>query len=151
MSHKKLTRSAANRVLAGICGGLGNYFDIDPIVFRVIFIVLGIGGGGIIAYIIMMFVIPSEKDVAPAYPSKGINEEWINEVGNEIKEEVKANVKNDTQILSIIIGLGLICLGFFCLFPWFHFRFFFPVALIIFGLSILLLQINKSKKNHYEK
>lgn len=150
MSHRKLTRSASNRVLAGICGGLGNYFDIDPIVFRIIFIVLGLSGGGIIAYIIMMFVIPSEKDVAPDHSSKGINEEWINDVSNEIKEEVSTHVKKDVSIFSTVIGICLICLGFFLLFPWFHFRLFFPIALIICGI-LLLFPINKSKNNHYEK
>jgi len=151
MNQKKLTRSVSNRVLAGICGGFGNYFDIDPMVFRVIFILLGLTGSGIIAYLILMFVIPSERDVI-TYPSSArISEEWIEDVAkevevvaNEVKEEVTQNVKKYGNSFSIIMGSILICIGFFFLFPWFHFRFFFPIALILGGLVLLFVHQKKS-------
>jgi phage shock protein PspC (stress-responsive transcriptional regulator) len=144
MNHKKLTRSVSNRVLAGVCGGLGNYLDIDPIVFRVLFCVFGLTGSGIIAYIILMFVVPSENDVAPPFSSQGINDEWIREVSKEVKEEVISNVKKQGSVFSIVAGILLISIGFFCLFPWFHFRFFFPVALIFCGILLLLFYHKKS-------
>ena len=144
MSHKKLTRSVSNRVLAGICGGLGNYLDIDPIVFRVLFCVFGLTGSGIVAYIILMFVIPSENDVAPSSTSSAINEEWIHNVKNEIKEEITTNVKRSGNIFAILIGIFLITIGFFFLFPWFHFRFFFPIVLIVCGILLLFYRPKKS-------
>ena len=56
---KKLYRSRDYRLIAGICGGLGEYFDIDPIIFRMIFIALLINGGaGIIIYILMWIFVP---------------------------------------------------------------------------------------------
>ncbi|MDD4142846.1 MAG: PspC domain-containing protein [Bacteroidales bacterium] len=62
MATKKLTRSSENKVIGGICGGLGEYFDIDPVIFRLIFIVLLLcaGGGGLL-YLIMLFVIPMDN------------------------------------------------------------------------------------------
>ena len=56
---KKLYRSKDYRLIAGVCGGLGEYFDIDPIIFRMIFIALLINGGaGIIIYILMWIFVP---------------------------------------------------------------------------------------------
>jgi phage shock protein PspC (stress-responsive transcriptional regulator) len=149
MSYKKLTRSASNRVIAGICGGLGNYFDIDPLIFRIIFFIFGLTGSGIIAYIILMFVIPSEKNVIDP-SSTGINEEWIHNVANEVKESVSKNTKPPVNALSIIIAIVLIALGFFFLFPCFHLRLVLPIALIVCGLLILLFY-KKNKTDSYEK
>ena len=58
---KKLTRSRTARVIAGICGGLGEYFNIDPVIFRIVFIVLSLGGGfGIVLYLIMWVAVPEQ-------------------------------------------------------------------------------------------
>ena len=144
MNHKKLTRSVSNRVLAGVCGGLGNYLDIDPIVFRVLFCIFGLTGSGIIAYIVLMFVIPSENDVVPSSSSSAINEEWIHNVKNEVKEEFTTNVKRGGNIFAILIGIFLMMIGFFFLFPWLHFRFFFPIVLIVCGILLLFYRQKKS-------
>lgn len=56
---KRLTRSLSNRMIAGICGGLAEYFNIDPTLVRLLF-VLGLifVGGTLWAYIIMWIVVP---------------------------------------------------------------------------------------------
>ena len=68
-SYKQLTRSRTNRVVAGLCAGLGTYFGIDPVLVRLLF-VLGffIGGhfGIVLLYIIMGLVIPEEPIQQPA-------------------------------------------------------------------------------------
>ena len=61
---KKLLRSRKNKVIAGVCSGIGNYFDMDPVVIRLIWVVLTIFSGffmGILAYIIAWIIIPEEK------------------------------------------------------------------------------------------
>lgn len=57
---KRLYLSSVERKIGGVCGGLGEYFDIDPAIFRVIFIlvVLLSFGLGIIAYILIWLIIP---------------------------------------------------------------------------------------------
>jgi phage shock protein PspC (stress-responsive transcriptional regulator) len=61
MTYKKLTRSKTNRKIAGVCGGLGDYLNIDPTVMRVLFILLILfAGSGLLLYLILMFVIPDE-------------------------------------------------------------------------------------------
>ena len=60
MEQKKLTRSA-NKILAGVCGGIAEYFDIDPTLIRVCYAALSIfttGFPGVLLYIIMMLIMP---------------------------------------------------------------------------------------------
>ena len=59
MNGKKLYRIRTGRKILGICGGLANYFDIDPTIVRVVFALIGLfWGAGILAYFIMALVIP---------------------------------------------------------------------------------------------
>jgi len=57
-----LRRSRRNRMIAGVCGGLGEFFGVDPFWFRLGFLIALIPGGvpGILAYLILWLVIPSE-------------------------------------------------------------------------------------------
>jgi len=59
---KSLRRSRSNRVIMGVCGGLGEFFDINPIWFRLAFLLALIPGGipGILIYLIFWLIIPSE-------------------------------------------------------------------------------------------
>ncbi|MCA9335963.1 PspC domain-containing protein [Candidatus Saccharibacteria bacterium] len=59
---KKLYRSTTDRKLAGVCGGLGEYFGIDPTLIRVGFVFLALPGGlpGVIPYIILAIIIPNK-------------------------------------------------------------------------------------------
>lgn len=53
---KRLYRSRSNRVLFGVCGGLGEYFNIDPVIFRLLFIFFGF----VFLYFIAALIIPEE-------------------------------------------------------------------------------------------
>lgn len=59
---KKLLRSKSNRVIAGVCGGLGEYLKVDPTIVRLIWVLLTVisVGGGIIAYLIAWIIIPEK-------------------------------------------------------------------------------------------
>lgn len=59
---KRLYRSRENRMIAGICGGLGEYFEIDPTFIRLLWILaIFVMGGGILAYLIAWIVIPKKE------------------------------------------------------------------------------------------
>lgn len=61
---KRLTKSSTNRVMSGILGGVGEYFNIDPVIVRILFVIFAIatgGWGGVVLYLIGMFIIP-ERD-----------------------------------------------------------------------------------------
>jgi phage shock protein C len=56
---RKLYRSRNRRMVAGVCGGLADYFDIDPTVIRVLFLILAVfGGSGLVVYLVMWIVVP---------------------------------------------------------------------------------------------
>jgi phage shock protein C len=59
---KRLYRSKNNRMLAGICGGIANYFNIDPVIVRIIAVIclLAFNLMAVLAYIILIFIIPLE-------------------------------------------------------------------------------------------
>ena len=64
MKDKKLTRSADDRMLAGVAGGLAEYLDIDPVIIRIIFVIIALLGGGftgILIYAVLWIIMP-EKD-----------------------------------------------------------------------------------------
>ncbi len=58
---KKLFRSANNRILAGVCGGVGEYLDIDPTVVRVVYVLLSLltAFAGLLVYIVLCLIIPA--------------------------------------------------------------------------------------------
>lgn len=59
--EKKLYRSRVNRTLCGVCGGIGEYINLDPTVVRLLWVVFGfLGGSGIFAYIIAAIIIPDQ-------------------------------------------------------------------------------------------
>jgi phage shock protein C len=59
---QKLRRSRTDRMVAGVCGGLGQFFGLSPFWFRLAFVIAAIPGGvpGILLYIIMWIVVPSD-------------------------------------------------------------------------------------------
>lgn len=137
---RRLHRSKKNQMLAGVCGGLGEYFGIDPTVVRLIFVLATIFGGyGIIAYIILWIILPEES-------SKQIGTE------DTIKENVAAMrskaegfaaglqsdaKENKTRVIfgAILVGLGIIF--FLDNFGIFRADIFWPLVLIAIGVLIL--------------
>ena len=77
---KKLHRSTKDKMLAGVCGGIAEYFQLDPTIIRVLFVLFSVfAGGGILAYIILWLVIPKEPDTTkPA--------EDVAEMGEDVAE-----------------------------------------------------------------
>jgi phage shock protein C len=65
--RRRLTRST-NKMIAGVCGGLAEYFGLDPTIVRVAYVlvsILSVAFPGILAYIILMFVMPPPGSTAP--------------------------------------------------------------------------------------
>ena len=60
---KRLYRSRTDKKIAGVCGGLAKYFDVDPVIIRLLWILFVLfGGAGIILYIIAWIVVPLEPE-----------------------------------------------------------------------------------------
>lgn len=62
MDGKRLYRSRTNKMLCGVCGGLAEYFNIDPTIVRLLVVLLACGAGsGLLAYIIAAIIIPEQQ------------------------------------------------------------------------------------------
>jgi phage shock protein C len=65
MENRKLYRSNTNKMLAGVCGGLGEFLGIDPTLIRLAFVLMGLlGGHGFLVYLIMCIVVPSSPTIS---------------------------------------------------------------------------------------
>jgi phage shock protein C len=72
---KKLYRSRTERWFAGVCGGLGTYFGIDPTLVRVLFVIFGLTfGSGFLIYLILWLIIPNEPEATSAIETTGETE-----------------------------------------------------------------------------
>ena len=62
---KRLYKSETNKMIAGVCGGIAEYFDIDPSLVRLGFIAFSLAGGsGVLAYLIAAVIIPKNENLA---------------------------------------------------------------------------------------
>ena len=96
--RKRLYRDPENKVLSGVCSGLGAYFNIDPVIFRIIFALLAIGGfgTGILVYFILWIATPSADTAAEKLEMRGERVD-LNSIRTTIQEELnhmKSQVKN---------------------------------------------------------
>lgn len=93
---KRLYRDRVNRILAGVCGGLGAYFNTDPLLFRIIFIVLLFAGSvGFWIYIILWIAIPEASTTAQKLEMRGepVTIENIKRAVRDEFENIKRNMK----------------------------------------------------------
>jgi phage shock protein C len=64
--QKRLLRSRTERMVAGVCGGLGEYLDMDPTVVRVLWVLISLlAGVGVLLYLIMWVIVPLELPAPP--------------------------------------------------------------------------------------
>ena len=133
-------------MIDGVCGGIAEYFDVDPTLVRVIFIFfVFIGGSAIIAYIFGMIIIPVQS-------VEEKTEQAENKTEKEAEEKPAERPHSETAIRgSLILGIVLIAIGAFFLMgkiPIFHnyywwvkshfWEYFIPAILIFTGIAVLL-------------
>jgi len=154
--EKRLYRSRSERMICGVCGGLARYFDMDPTIVRIIFVLLIFANGlGILAYIIMAIVVPLEGSKA-GKPKETVKENVaeIKETAGELGREIRSTfATEDTEdkpqaaggihrrrnmlgIALIVIGI-VILIGNLNIFRWFIWIYIWPAILIIVGLLIV--------------
>ena len=64
MNNKKLYRSIANKKICGVCGGLGEYFEVDATLIRLLWVIFTFcGGAGLLAYIICAIIVPQQNQL----------------------------------------------------------------------------------------
>jgi phage shock protein PspC (stress-responsive transcriptional regulator) len=86
---RRLYRDPDHRVIGGVCGGLGAYFNMDPVILRIIFVALLFltGGTALLAYVILWIAVPKAKNTAQRLEMRG-QEATVKNIEKSIKEEV---------------------------------------------------------------
>jgi phage shock protein C len=141
----RLTRSRDHRIIGGICGGLGDYFRIDPIIFRFTFIALLLAGGSsIVIYLILWLVVPKEPKAVSMNHAAGSPQGYdSSQPGGTVGEADKS--------VNLVMGLLLIAVGVFMLLhnlvPYFRLEKLWPAILVILGLGLLFQKGRKSDNN----
>jgi phage shock protein C len=152
--ERRLYRSRTDRMIWGVCGGLAEYFGIDPVIVRLIFVLLIFAGGsGIIAYIILALVVPLESS-ASQEPKDVIKEnvEEIKQTATNFGEEMRTTFARHegegrqrsrpgmhhggyvVAVILIVIGI-IFLLGNFI--SWVAWKLLWPLILITIGLLIV--------------
>ena len=135
---KKLYKSRKSKVIAGVCGGIAEYLDVDPVLVRLIAVLfLFTGGATLIAYIVGMIIIPHQPSEAYSAPT-------------QIQSSAAAELpESRSNAGSLIIGIILIVFGVHFLLrniPFFQYywrfwdwgwHFFWPSVLILVGLLVM--------------
>jgi phage shock protein C len=127
MARRRLYRSRTQKVLGGVCGGLGDYFSMDPVWFRVGFVALALGGGsGVLIYLLMWLIVPEEPEgYTPSPAAKG---------------ELNG---------AAVVGIVLMFVGTIALVntvaPWLG-QYFWPVILVVGGLALVMGGLNRDNR-----
>jgi phage shock protein C len=120
---RQLHRSATDRVVAGVCGGLAESLQVDPTLVRLGFVIATIWGGvGVLAYIILAIVLPLEAEPSPALAEPA---------------ERAERTRLAAGIVLVLVGAMLLAgnLGWL---PWLTWSLFWPLFLVVVGFVLLV-------------
>ncbi len=137
-----LYRSESNQIIAGVAGGLGEYFQLDPTLIRIVFLLLlFFGGSGALIYFVLWLVMPLESKISSD------NQATIRNNTQEMRDKAQVfsqtfsnKSKQDNRQLA---GIIILVLGIFFLLSnlgiisWFSLERFWPLILIAIGFFIL--------------
>lgn len=158
MTRTRLYKSRADKMLFGVCGGLADYFNVDPVLVRIAFVVLTVAGGsGILLYLILAILMPQQETSAVA-PGDIVKENLQSitaeaaEAGRRGVETVSGALGRETArpetaapderrntLAVILIGVGvLLLLANLGLFSWFDWDTFWPLLLILLGVAVIV-------------
>lgn len=155
--EKRLYRSKTNKMIAGVCGGIAEYFQIDPTVVRLIAVLsIFLNGFGILAYIILMIVVPSQSSMA-TQPREAIREnvEEMKDSATRLGEDLRTSFPpGRSEAMEVpqarsraisILGLVLIVFGavflagsVFNISSWFNWSVLWPLILVAIGVLIIV-------------
>lgn len=153
--NKKLYRSETNKIIAGVCGGLAEHFNIDSTVIRLIFVlVTAFGGSGLLIYVILWLIMPKNSGQPGVINEDSVREfaegvkEKTQEIKGEIKEEWekrKAESQETRKSRGSFFGWVLLVLGLLFLankfFPFWYQLYlfnFWPLLLVLAGIILIM-------------
>jgi len=144
--RKRLYRSRDDKVLGGVCGGIAEYFNVDPILIRLFFILMFFAeGAGLLAYIIAWIIIPLQPSIEAegGTEDEGESEAEFSEADEaQFSDEKAPSSRSRGGLRQRYLGIFFVILGAFFLldiwFPAIYFRPFWPLIFIFIGVFLLI-------------
>jgi len=123
--QRAVRRSRTERVIAGVCGGVGRYLGVDPVLLRIAFIILALANGlGVIAYVVCWVAIPEERPGQPSVP-----------VPQARRETGRLVLGGSLVVLGLVLLLDRLAPDLDELF-W-------PVAVVAVGVAVMLVGLRR--------
>ena len=172
MTPNRIRKSSQDKMLFGVAGGLADYFNVDPVLVRLAFVLTTFAGGlGLVAYVVMAIIVPQGESNA-AHPADVVKEN-LQSMGQEAaqaahrvedavrgatsasdtvmppatpttKAEQREETRRHTGLGLILVVLGvLFLLGNLNALWWLRWTVFWPVVLILAGLAIIIGRMRK--------
>jgi phage shock protein C len=152
--ERRLTRDTRNAVLGGVAAGFARYFEVDPVLARIVFIALAaLSGAGLVVYIVSWIVMPRDDrgEVPAGHPQTGAPAvdrivDRVREAGDRLADEFH-NLPRHTGRGRVVAGSILIVLGALFLLDrmswlqwpqWARLANLWPIILIVVGASLIL-------------
>jgi phage shock protein PspC (stress-responsive transcriptional regulator)/uncharacterized integral membrane protein len=141
---KKLHRSNNDKKIAGVCSGLGEYFNVDPVIIRLLFILLLFAGGSaFLAYIILWILLPIKQNEFYSVRET----ENFHDASIGVENQIEAQRKNRTFLVAfggILIFIGVMLLVNIFV-PDFDFSYVFPVMIIALGAYLISISFERKE------
>ena len=134
-SPRRLYKSRLNKMIDGVCGGIAEYFDVDPTIIRILVVLSTfLGGSGFILYIVGMIIMP-------------VNPEHENVSQPAAPTASRSDRQRFWAVLLILVGALILItnLGWFAAFHWWHLSWgmIFPIILILIGVGFIYVQTKR--------
>jgi len=140
--NKKLYRTEKDKMIAGVAGGLGKYFNVDPTLIRIIFVLLAFwGGAGLLFYLLLVFIIPKQGEKEAVAEEIGGK---VDKLAGKIKKKGKELTGKRPLSKRKIAGLIILIIGAYLLlnavfpFQFLRWAFFWPALIIVVGLYFII-------------
>jgi phage shock protein PspC (stress-responsive transcriptional regulator) len=160
--NKRLYRSAKSKVFGGVAGGIAEYFDIDPIIIRLLFVIIAFaGGGGAIVYLILWIALPLEpimpfnmnmgsgEPFNPGNPGEQTTADYSTGTSNPFNIPVKPENRNGLIGGILLISLGIIFLANRFI-PNIDFGDLWPLVLVVLGGVLIATSLAGRKSDNKE-
>lgn len=151
--NKTLYRSQADRILAGVCGGLAEYFEVDSTIIRLLFVLfMAMGGSGVLVYFFLWLIMPKAGGEGAVIDGQRVKEfaSEIKEKANDFREEFKKEKPAEIVVVKdrrhrglfgwvlVVLGAILLANNFMPFWMRAHLVNYWPLLLVFLGVAIIV-------------
>ena len=136
--ENRLYRSESDKKIAGVCGGIAEYFGIDPTIVRLLWLIsIAVYGTGLLIYIVAAIIMPRREDINAGPGSNRNSDKNNGQKSNMFGRGFNQEEGRKFFGYALIIVGAILFSKIFIFLRWLSFKFLFPIVLIVLGVFIL--------------